>query len=171
LNHDVDFRLIMNGFITLFWRAAILGDTTRWLREHGYEVKEFDAAEWKNEQQAYLSVGRALDFPDYYHGRNANALEDCMRDVVAGDYGWPDGATGLVLVLLHYDSFAGTCPRAAQVLLDIFADRGRSASLFGRRFFCLVQSDDSQIRFAPVGATSVGWNDAESLASKRRAGG
>jgi RNAse (barnase) inhibitor barstar len=166
---DLDFRLVMNGFITLFWRPAILSDTTRWLQEHGYEVKQFDAAEWKNEQQAYLAIGRSLDFPNFY-GRNVDALDDCMGDVVAGDYGWPENATGLVLAFQHYDSFTEKYPRAAQILLDIFADQGRSAALFGRRFFCLVQSDDPQIKFAPVGATSVHWNDAESLASKRRAG-
>jgi hypothetical protein len=48
------------------------------------------------------------------------------------------------------------------------AHHSRTAALFGRRLMCLVQSDDPHIRFEPVGATPVAWNDAEWLNSKRR---
>jgi hypothetical protein len=33
---------------------------------------------------------------------------------------------------------------------------------------CLVQTNNPNIRFEPVGATPVGWNDAEWLDSQRR---
>jgi hypothetical protein len=42
------------------------------------------------------------------------------------------------------------------------------AALIGRRLMCLVQSDDPRITFPPVGATGVGWNEAEWLDAKRR---
>jgi hypothetical protein len=99
---------------------------------------------------------------------NLDALKDCMRDVVSQDYGWAPNTTGLVLVFTGYDAFAARCSRAAQVVLDILADQSRSAALFGRRLICLAQSDDPGIRFAPVGATPVVWNDAEWLDSTRR---
>jgi hypothetical protein len=53
-------------------------------------------------------------------------------------------------------------------VLDIMAVHSRSAALFGRRLICLVQSNYPHIRFDPVGATAVSWNDAEWLDSKRR---
>jgi hypothetical protein len=91
-----------------------------------------------------------------------------MRDVVSQDYGWAPDSTGLALIFTGYDAFAAHCPRAAQIVLDIMADHSRSAALFGRRLMCLVQSNNPHIRFAPVGATPVSWNNAESLDSKRR---
>jgi hypothetical protein len=91
-----------------------------------------------------------------------------MRDVEAQGYGWAPNTTGLALVFNGYDSFAAHCPRAAQAVLDIMADRSRSAALVGRRLMCLVQTNDPSIRFEPVGATAVAWNDAEWLDSKRR---
>ena len=45
--------------------------------------------------------------------------------------------------------------------------RSRLALTLGERG-CLVQTDDPQTRFEPVGAMPVLWNDAEWLDAKRR---
>jgi hypothetical protein len=121
------------------------------------------------EAELHRDIAAALDFPGYY-GRNLDALNDCLRDVVTYDYGTSREATGLVLVFTGYDAFAGRCPRAAQTVLDILADRARSAALIGHRMCCLVQSNDPTIRFDPVGAMPVMWNDAEWLDSDRKQG-
>ncbi len=71
-----------------------------------------------------------------------DALNDCMRDVVAGDYGADLNATGFVMVLRRYDVFAAFEPRAAHAVLDIFADQARNGALVGHRMMFLVQSDD-----------------------------
>lgn len=55
------------------------------------------------------------------------------------------------------------------MVLDIVADRARGAALFGHRIMALVQSDDPDIAFEPVGAMAVMWNAAEALDSSRRA--
>ncbi|MFF4595722.1 barstar family protein [Amycolatopsis sp. NPDC001319] len=104
--------------------------------------------------------------PDY-NGNNLNALNDCLSDVAAGDYGADLGATGFVLVLRHYDRFAGVEKDLAHALLDIFASQARNALLVGHRMMCLVQSDDPRLSFPAVGATSALWNDAEWLNSRR----
>lgn len=57
--------------------------------------------------------------------------------------------------------------RTAQILLDIFAYQARCAILIGNRIIYLVQSNDPQLSFEPVGAMPVMWNDAEWLNSKR----
>lgn len=114
----------------------------------------------------HRELAAALDFPDYY-GHNVDALNDCMGDVAAGDYGAPADATGLVLVLTNFDTFAASHGPTAQALLDIFASQARNAALFGHRMICLVQSDDPKLSFEPVGATEVVWNDAEWLNAKR----
>ena len=165
--HPVDFRLVHNTFVTMFWRSSLLDETLGWLRAHAYRVVEFDAGSWSSEADMYDDVALALNFPDYF-GRNLDALNDCMRDVASGDYGW-DAATdtGLVIVLRAFDAFAAAHPRTAQIMLDIFADQARFASLVGHRIICLVQTNDPQLAFEPVGAMPVMWNDAEWLNSKR----
>ncbi|MFH8735357.1 MULTISPECIES: barstar family protein [unclassified Streptomyces] len=108
-----------------------------------------------------------MSFPDYY-GQNLDALNDCLRDVESYEYGTTRDATGLVIVFTSYGRFARAEPRTAQIVLDILADRARSAALFGHRIMCLVHSNDPDISFEPVGAMPVQWNDAERLDSSRR---
>ncbi|MFS0700775.1 barstar family protein [Cellulomonas sp. 179-A 4D5 NHS] len=169
LGGDVAFRLLANTSVTVFWRRQVLDATVGRLVERGYQVTAMDASTWSTDDDLHREIARALSFPDHY-GSTLDALNDCLRDVVAHEYGWSPGSTGLVLVLTGYDGFAAACPRSAQVVLDIVARASRTAALFGRRLLCLVQSDDPRIRFEAVGATPVMWNDAEWLDSRRRPG-
>jgi RNAse (barnase) inhibitor barstar len=166
ITHPVDFRLVHNTFVTMFWRSPLLDETIDWLRSHGYHVAEFDAGSWGSDADMYDDVALGLNFPDYF-GRNLDALNDCMRDVASGDYGWDADATGLVIVLRAFDAFTAVDRRTAQIMLDIFADQARCAILIGHRIICLVQSDDPRLSFEAVGAMPVMWNDAEQLNSKR----
>lgn len=164
--HPVDFRLVHNTYVTMFWRSSLLDQTVDWLRTHAYDVVEFDAGSWASTADMLTDVAGGLDFPDYF-GRNLDALNDCMRDVASAYYGWHADATGLVIVLRAFDAFASIDRRAAQIMLDIFADQARCAILIGNRIICLVQSNDPQLAFEPVGAMPVMWNDAEWLDSQR----
>ena len=166
LGQDRAFRLLMNTSVTLFHQRQVLEETTVWLADHGYQVATLDASTWSSAHDLHRDIANTLSFPDYY-GRNLDALNDCMHDVVTHDYGWDANTTGLALVFTGYDAFARECPREAQILLDIMADQSRSAALIGGRLMCLVQSDDPRITFEPVGATGVGWNEAESLDRRR----
>lgn len=160
-------QMAANTFITLYWRRELLDQAVTRLRDERFAVVEVDASGWATEDDLHRDIAAALDFPDYY-GRNLDALNDCLRDVVDGEYGVPPDAVGFVLALTHYDRFHRACPRQAQVVLDILADRGRSAAVFGRRVLCLVHSDDPDIVFQPVGAMPVMWNPAEWLNARRR---
>lgn len=151
-----------NGFVTRFRRRDVLDDVVSWLNGHGYAVHRVDGVDAATQADFLREVGEELDFPDYYNGGSLDAFADCLRDVATYDYGTSREATGTVLVFTGYDDFAGREPRAAQVILDIVADTARTALLFGHRVLCLVQADDPALRFAPVGATPVEWNTAES---------
>jgi hypothetical protein len=164
--HPVDFRLVHNTFVTMFWRSSLLDETVDWLRSHRYDVVEFDAGSWASDADMFDDLAEGLNLPDYF-GRNLDALNDCMRDVASCDYGRHSDATGLVIVLRGFDAFTSVDRRTAQVMLDIFADQARSAILIGNRIICLVQSNNPELSFEPVGAMPVMWNDAESLNSKR----
>nr|WP_243876055.1 barstar family protein [Streptomyces sp. 846.5] len=160
-------ELAANTFVTLYWRRELFDRTAGRLREQHFAVVEVDASNWTTPAAMHQSIATALDFPDYY-GRNLDALNDCLRDVVDGEYGIPADSTGFVLGFTHYDHFARACPREAQIVLDILADRSRNAAVFGIRVLCLVHSDDPGITFEPVGAMPVAWNPAEWLNARRQ---
>jgi Barstar (barnase inhibitor) len=163
---ETDFRLVMNSWVTMFWQSSFLDNTVEWLQAHNYEVATFDAESWTSRGAMLDAISRGLSFPSYF-GRNLDALNDCMRDVASGDYGWDPDAKGVVFVLRGFHQFAAVDKYAAQVVLEVFADAARSALLIGNRLICLVQSDDPELSFDPVGATPVMWNEAEWLNSKR----
>jgi hypothetical protein len=149
-----DFHLIKNGPVTLYRRREILDETTAWLAADGYQIVPLEAGAWTTQADFHRDVRTALDFPGYY-GDNLDAFNDCLREVAMYEYGASRTATGTVLVLTGYDAFARREPRVAAVILDLFAKAARWGMLFGHRMLCLVQSDDPDISFDPVGATPV----------------
>ncbi|MBS1898504.1 MAG: barstar family protein [Actinobacteria bacterium] len=165
--NPVDFRLVRNGFVTMFWDPSLLDATVDSLRSSAYRVVEFDADEWSSDAEMYEDVATRLGFPSYF-GRNLDALNDCMSDVASGSYGWDAAADkGLVIVLKAFEVFAARDRWTAQKLLDVVAAQARSAMLIGHRVICLVQSNDARLGFEPVGAMPVMWNDAESVNAER----
>ncbi|WP_433327905.1 barstar family protein [Spirillospora sp. CA-294931] len=163
---DLAYSLMMNSFITLFWRPALLEETTEALRAQSYDIVHLDALTWTTEQDLHQAFASALDFPAYY-GHNLDALHDCLGDVAAYAYGTTPQATGLVLVITAYDTFTATNPAPAQTTLDIFAAQARAAALTGHRMMCLIQTNNPTLKFTPVGATPIPWNPAESLTTSR----
>ena len=153
-------ELAAHTFVSLWWTRELFDQTLARLREQRFAVVEVDASEWTTAADLHQDIATALDFPDYY-GRNLDALNECIGDVVRGEYGIPTDAAGFVLALIHYDRFTRECPREAHGVLDILADHGRSAAVFGQRVLCLVHTDDRAIAIEPVGATHVEWNQAE----------
>jgi hypothetical protein len=165
----LDFQLARTSVVTLFWRPRLLDEATGWLRQQGYTVVSLDAHDWISDDELHRDIATALDFPDYY-GRNLDALNDCLRDVASYQYGTTRQATGLVLALSGFDSFTRRRPRTAQAVLDIVADQARAAMLTGHRMLCLIQCDNPDSTFEPVGAMPVVWNQAEWLDAARRPG-
>jgi Barstar (barnase inhibitor) len=167
VTHSVDFRLVAHGPVTLFWNPSLLNEACVWLGDHGYRLVYLDAADWAGPPDMHRDIAFGLGFPDCY-GANLHALNDCLRDVAAYEYGDSADSTGLVVVLEQFDAFVRRDGAVAQALLDIFATQARTGLLVGHRMMCLAQSDDPDLRFEPVGGSPVAWNDAEWLDSKRR---
>jgi hypothetical protein len=136
------------------------------VRGRGYQVVQVDTSRWTHQEDT-RELGTALGFPDY-NGRSLDALNDYLGDLASYEYIASRAATGLVLVLTGYDKFHARRPYQAQAILDIFAHQARMAALIGHRMICLLQSDEPNIHFDAIGATPVGWNDAEALAANRR---
>jgi len=155
-----DWDLLQNGPISLYYRQEVLQNDLEWLREHDYEIDDFNCGEWQTKLDLHEALADQLDFPGYY-GHNLDALNDCLCDIAVPDQG------GRVIVFHQYDWFFKLLPEVAWHVLDIFASNARIHLLFGKRLIVLVQSDDPRINFKPVGACPVYWNRREWLNSNR----
>lgn len=169
LTHPVDFLLVQNGFINMFFRSDVLDESVAWLQIAGYRIVNVDAASWLSEVQMHSDIASSLEFPDYY-GANLDALNDCLSDVAVQDYGWTEGDAGLVLVVYGFDDFAARHEQLAHQLLDIYARNAAYAALFGHRMMCLVKSENRRLHIKDVGAQSVSWNYREFLDPRRQGG-
>jgi RNAse (barnase) inhibitor barstar len=168
-DQQLDWVILRQGGIALYWRPELLSDDLKWFQAKNYMIHHFDAAEWNSEEPMHEALKRALNFPEWY-GKNPNALHDCIEEdlVIPTD-------TGLVLVFHHFDHFAralGAPPPPdeqgyAEITLHIFALAIRHHSLLGKRMVVLVQSDDPNLRFGPLGGISPIWNWREWMSKDR----
>jgi len=173
-DEQLDWIILRDGGVCLYWQQEILADELNWLKSNGYRIVSFDAAgwhsasEWDSERRMHESLKAHLSFPDYY-GMNLNALDECMLD----DLVVPDSG-GLAVVLNHFDRFfkpvssgASDEKSTAEVLLSIFAKAVQYHMLLGRRLLILVQSDNPTIQFGRLGGVPALWNHREWLNKNR----
>jgi RNAse (barnase) inhibitor barstar len=156
----LDWQLLRNGPVSLYYRPNIIAHDIAWLTNHGYRIHRFDCRSWQTSTDMHLALATELGFPDYY-GHNLHALNDCLSDLQIPD------ASGCVLVFLHYDQVTRHLPALAWPVLDILATQARSFLLFGQRLITLIQSDDPEICFDAVGACPIMWNSREWLDKNR----
>jgi hypothetical protein len=162
LSNDLDFQLLQNGAVTLYYQTAILDQDLVWLRDNGYQVETIDCRELP-EFKRLMSV--ALKFKaqfgyDEWNG-NLDALNDAFRELEA------NSESGFAICFLRYDLLTASEPLFAEAILDIIERNSRDHLLLGRRFLALVQSDDPRIRFNPLGARQAQWNRREWLNKNR----
>lgn len=157
----LDWRLFQNGAVAMYHKRDLLSEDVSWLRDHRYQVYEFNCEAWTSEATVHDEFKRTLNFPDYY-GHNLNALHDSLSDIAVPNEG------GVALVFYRYDNYAAIGgPASAEVILDILADTSRFLLLTGRRFLVMIQSDDPRIRFEKIGCISATWNPREWLDKSR----
>lgn len=165
----LDWQLLLNGGVTLYFNPSILLQDIAWLRENGYLAYEFSCDGWGSQAAMHADIQEKLRFPDYY-GKNLDALQDCLSDVE------PPANGGVCVVFHRFDSFAKAAgatryPSAsrtvAEFVLDIMASTSRYQMLTGSRFLCMVQSNDPEIRFEQIGCVDAMWNPREWLNKNR----
>lgn len=164
----LDWRILRDGAIYLYWRPEYLADDLQWFTEHQYRLYEFDCRTWVSPDRMFADLGRVLEFPDWW-GCNINALDDSIDDLLINENG------GAVLVLKNFDSYftgsgserLASSEREGEVVLDIFSRASRFHLLNGRRMLVLIQSNDPQIRIRKLGGTNPQWNNRECLNASR----
>jgi RNAse (barnase) inhibitor barstar len=152
----LDWQILQNGWTSLYWQQSILAKDLDWFKKENYNIVDFDCTKWTDTIRIHKDLKKQLAFPDYY-GENLDALNDCLSDLEIYE-------PGLVIVFRHFQIVDKDI---AHSLLDIFARNSRLHNLFGKRFLTLVQVDNPNYQIDPVGSSSVLWNGAEWLDSKR----
>jgi hypothetical protein len=158
---QLDWRLMQNGAITLYFQMAILEADLAWLRTHGYHIETIDCqdlAAFRRQMSLALRFKEQFGY-DAWTG-NLDALNDAFSLEIAPE-------TGLVFCFLRYDLLKAASPELAEGVLDIIEWNSRDHLLLGRRLLALVQSDDPRIQFGPLGARSANWNEREWLNKNR----
>src|SRR5207244_3247774 len=129
----LDFALLRETAVSLYFSREVLAAHVRRLREHRYDVHTFDCSNWKSEDDFHEEAGRALGFPEY-RGRNMAAFKDLLCRVTIPEDG------GTVLVFSSFDTFFSKSPESCWHLLDVVALWSRFFLLTGRRLLALVHS-------------------------------
>lgn len=153
----LDFRILQNGWTSLYWKMEILEKDLSWFAAEQYSITDFNCRNWRNESQMHQEIKDGLLFPDYYGG-NCAALNDCLSDLEIPE-------PGQIIVFRHFDSLEH---KRAHILLDTFATNARRQMLFGKRLILLTQVSDPDYQMEPIGGTPVTWNPAEWMDADRK---
>ncbi len=156
----LDYQLLQNGAVSLYFNVEILEENCQWLKSHDYKVRGLDASNWLSEDVFHDDVKRILGFPDYY-GKNMNAFNDCLGDLEIDTEG------GYAIALVHYDKFFVALPDRAKAVLDIIETNSRRFLITGQRLLALVQTDDPRSSYEHVGCIMPSWNPREHLPRNR----
>ncbi len=157
LNNRLDWRILQNGWTSVYLKDEILKEDLSWFSKENFRVVEFDCTTWISDDVMHKELSTKLEFPDYY-GKNFSALNDCLWSLeILQD-------SGLVIVFNGLDEMDQD---HAHVLLDIFAWNARHHMLLGNKLITLVKVEDPQYEIQPVGACPVMWNPREWLDSDR----
>jgi len=164
----LDWQILRDGGIHLYWRREYLVEDTKWFANHDYDVFELACETWESQDDMFTDLARVLRLPDYF-GRNFDALDECIADLPLTEN------RGAVIVLTRFDAYAagaGSAPmmrlkNEAEVVLDIIASASRFHLLNGNRLLALVQTDDPELRFGALGGNCPQWNRREWLNANR----
>ncbi len=156
----LDYQLLQNGAVSLYFSEEILQEDCQWLKTHEYKVRGLDASNWLREDVFHADVKRVLGFPDYY-GNNMNAFNDCLSELDINSEG------GYAIALVHFDKFFIALPDRAKAVLDIIETNSRRFLITGQRLLALVQTDNPRAYYEHVGCITPSWNPRERLDRNR----
>lgn len=164
----LDWRILRDGGMYLYWRREYLLEDTGWLAEHDYDVYQFACETWSSKEAMFSDFARVLRLPEF--GRNFDAMDDSIADLPLTE------SRGAAMVLTRFDAYAAGCGSApmqrmrteAETVLDIVVRASHFHLLNGRRLVALVQTDDPTLRIGELGGTVPWWNGREWLNADRQ---
>jgi RNAse (barnase) inhibitor barstar len=150
---------MLNGAIIMFWQQNILEKFIENVRSEGFDCYYLDCENW-DEKTCLKEIGDSLEFPNYY-GKNLDAFNDCLSDIVPED-------EGSVLVFKNFDKFNARCKETAYQILNIIQiNSWRLLVGSQKKLLVFLHSNDPKLHIQSVGALPVLWNNEEWLNKSR----
>ena len=59
----VDWTILRDGSIALYWRREFFDEDIHWLRQQNYRVFSFDCERWASSEEMHADFQRTLTFP------------------------------------------------------------------------------------------------------------
>lgn len=152
--HPLDFDLARDGGVALF-RLDRLDVALGQLTALGYAERRVTLFQ-ADERTMHRRFQEQLNFPDHF-GHNLAALDECLGDVAAGEFGWDAASAGLVVAVFGFHDLAGRDPELAQELVDSLVRTSREGLLFGHRVLWLLEAGSVEVNLQPVASRCRPW--------------
>lgn len=151
----LDFEILAEGGVALYYQHEILGEDLAWLALERYEVVQFEDSAMDSIEAFHFEARMKLHLGDAYPS-TFEGLRDALSELKV-----PPDAGGYAIVIEAIDQLAIENPMAVHRLTEVFSSVSREFLLTGQRFLALLQTDDPQITLPLVGAHEIAWNPRE----------
>lgn len=153
----LDYRLLQNGAVSLFWAPAILEETQQELSRLGYDLLEVSCLPGASSFERQMSD--ALRWEDQFGYAPWNGNLDALNDGLGYFPFGPSGKAALTLRGFH--ALVSRDAEFAWHILDLIEANARYRLLEGKILIALVQTDDNRFTCPPIGGRSPRWSGAE----------
>lgn len=150
----LDFEILAEGGVALYYQHEVLGEDVAWLALEKYEVLQFDDGAMDSLDAFHFEARLKLARGSAYEPTLDGFRESASRLQV------PDPG-GVALVFTGIDRLAAVDPISTLRLFDVIADLSHEFLLFGRRLVALAQSDGPDLDLGPIGGKPLSWNPRE----------
>lgn len=157
----VDWEILINGSVSLYYNNSILERDLKWLAEKQYEIVCIDLKEINTIEQFHKRLKEGCNFPEYY-GENMSALSDCLRHDLKIPF-----ESGFALVLQNFNLFYEKDKISAHEILERLSTGSKERILTGERLITLIQTSNPQFYPDTLGTFEIKWNRHEFMEKKR----
>lgn len=153
----LDYRLLQNGAVNLFWVPRVLDETQEELKRLDYELLQVSCLAGSSSFERQMSD--ALRWEDQFGYAPWNGNLDALNDGL-GHY--PFGPSGkAALILRGFHALVARDADFAWHVLDLIESNARYSLLEGKLLIGLVQTDDNRYACPPIGGRTPQWNGRE----------
>jgi hypothetical protein len=152
----LDFEILAEGGIALYYQYEVLGEDLAWFALERYEVIQFDEEALDSLESFHFEARLKLGFSEDYEPTLEN-LHESLSELPVPEQG------GMALVLPGVQRLAADDREGLQALLGVVAELSHEFMLTGQRFLALLQSDDAELDIGPIGPRKVAWNPRERM--------
>jgi hypothetical protein len=153
----LDYRLLQNGAVSLFWAPGVLEEAQEELNRLGYDLLEVSCLVGPFSFERQMSD--ALRWEDQFGYAPWTGNLDALNDGL-GYY--PFGQSGkAALILRGFQALVSRDADFAWHILDLIEKNARYRLLEGKILIGLVQTDDNRYTCPPLGGHIPQWNGRE----------